>query len=139
MPRGGARSRSGPPPKPTALKILEGNPGRRPINLNEPKPPLATLKPPTWLDADGRRVWRQLAPGYHALGLLTELGVEAFAHACAKLATARREQGTSSKALDQAERLLARFGWTPSDLSRLSVEKPTENKFDRFLKERQPR
>ena len=139
MPRGGARSRSGPPPKPTALKLVEGNPGRRPLNENEPKPPLATLKPPTWLDADGRKVWRQLAPGYHALGLLTELGVEAFAHACAKLATARREQGSPSKALDQAERLFARFGWTPSDLSRLSVEKPSDDKFAKFLMRRNSR
>ena len=24
-------------PKPTALKVLEGNPGGRPLNLNEPK------------------------------------------------------------------------------------------------------
>lgn len=27
----------GRPPKPTYLKVLEGNPGRRPINENEPK------------------------------------------------------------------------------------------------------
>ena len=29
-------------PKPTALKILEGNPGKRPINENEPIPPKGT-------------------------------------------------------------------------------------------------
>ncbi|HZK10243.1 MAG TPA: phage terminase small subunit P27 family, partial [Clostridia bacterium] len=25
-------------PKPTALKVLEGNPGKRPLNKNEPQP-----------------------------------------------------------------------------------------------------
>ncbi|MEQ8198694.1 MAG: phage terminase small subunit P27 family, partial [Clostridiaceae bacterium] len=25
-------------PKPTAIKVLEGNPGKRPLNKNEPKP-----------------------------------------------------------------------------------------------------
>jgi hypothetical protein len=29
---------SGPRPTPTYLKLLRGNPGRRPINKNEPKP-----------------------------------------------------------------------------------------------------
>ena len=30
-------------PKPTALKVLEGNPGKRPLNDREPVPPKATL------------------------------------------------------------------------------------------------
>ena len=30
-------------PKPTALKILEGNPGKRPLNENEPIPPKGTM------------------------------------------------------------------------------------------------
>jgi len=29
---------AGRKPKPTALKIIEGNPGKRPLNKNEPKP-----------------------------------------------------------------------------------------------------
>ncbi len=28
----------GPAPKPTALRILEGNPGKRPLNASEPRP-----------------------------------------------------------------------------------------------------
>ena len=36
-------------PKPTALKLLEGNPGKRPINEHEPVPPKGTVKCPTWL------------------------------------------------------------------------------------------
>jgi len=38
-------------PKPTALKLLQGNPGRRPINKAEPKPKRGIPAMPKWLDA----------------------------------------------------------------------------------------
>ena len=31
-------AQKGRKPKPTALKVLEGNPGKRPLNLYEPSP-----------------------------------------------------------------------------------------------------
>jgi hypothetical protein len=31
----------GPSPKPTSLKVLQGNPGKRKINKSEPKPHMA--------------------------------------------------------------------------------------------------
>ena len=34
-------------PKPTALKVLEGNPGKRPLNENEPIPPKGSIKCPS--------------------------------------------------------------------------------------------
>ena len=36
-------------PKPTKLKLLQGNPGRRPINLNEPQPEQKIPTMPKWL------------------------------------------------------------------------------------------
>jgi P27 family predicted phage terminase small subunit len=48
---------TGRPPVPTALKILRGNPGRRPLNKREPKP-LGNLKePPGHFDAELCDVW----------------------------------------------------------------------------------
>ena len=44
-------------PKPTALKLLEGNPGKRPLNGREPVPPRAALKCPAWLLPDAR--WKE--------------------------------------------------------------------------------
>ena len=44
-----------PKPKPTKLKILEGNPGKRPLNLNEPKPKQVVPKCPDWLMDDARK------------------------------------------------------------------------------------
>ena len=37
-------------PKPTALKVLEGNPGKRPLNLYEPTPEGDLPECPEWLE-----------------------------------------------------------------------------------------
>ena len=42
-------------PKPTALKVLEGNPGKRPLNDREPVPPKGTLKCPAWLLPEAKK------------------------------------------------------------------------------------
>ena len=48
-------------PKPTALKVLEGNPGKRPLNDREPVPPKGTLKCPAWLLPEAKKEWKRLA------------------------------------------------------------------------------
>lgn len=74
----------GPAPKPTALKILEGNPGKQKLNANEPKPrPLDAIpRPPTRLLPDAKKEWKRLAPTMVATGLLTDLDLSAFAELC---------------------------------------------------------
>jgi len=52
---------TGPKPKPTAIKILEGNPGKRPLNLNEPKPLQIAPECPDWLLAEAKKEWNRLA------------------------------------------------------------------------------
>ena len=47
----------GPRPKPTALKLVTGNPGRRPLNTAEPKPRGALLHPPEHLTEAQRVGW----------------------------------------------------------------------------------
>ena len=76
--------RRGPPPKPTALKVLEGNPGKQKINKGEPQPPVpdAIPKPPSRLLREAKAEWRRLAPALVALGLLTEVDTSAFAELC---------------------------------------------------------
>jgi P27 family predicted phage terminase small subunit len=56
---------TGRKPVPTALKVLRGNPGRRPLNLNEPKPEPLELTTPEELEGDpvARAEWlRTIAP-----------------------------------------------------------------------------
>ena len=45
-------------PKPTALKELEGNPGKRPLNDREPKPEKKAPPCPKWLNDDAKKEWR---------------------------------------------------------------------------------
>lgn len=72
----------GRPPKPTNLKIIEGNPGKRPLPENEPKPKPVAPKCPSWVNRDGKRMWERLAPELEKMGLLTVVDGEAFAAAC---------------------------------------------------------
>ena len=48
---------AGRKPKPTSLKVLEGNPGKRQLNPNEPKPDASVPKCPAWLSKEAKREW----------------------------------------------------------------------------------
>ena len=54
-------------PKPTALKVLEGNPGKRPLNDHEPIPPKGELKCPSWLLPEAKKEWKRLASSLEAV------------------------------------------------------------------------
>jgi P27 family predicted phage terminase small subunit len=69
-------------PKPTALKVLEGNPGKRPLPTNEPKPAPLAPKHPAWLHRDAKKEWKRVAPQLERLGLLTSLDMAALAGYC---------------------------------------------------------
>ncbi len=69
-------------PKPTALKVLEGNPGKRPLNDREPVPPKAKLKGPAWLLPEAKKEWKRLAPALEAMGVLTMADLTAFEGYC---------------------------------------------------------
>ena len=69
-------------PKPTAVKQLEGNPGKRQLNANEPKPAARAPSCPKWLEDDAKKEWRRLAKQMEQLGILTEVDMAAFAGYC---------------------------------------------------------
>ena len=74
--------RAGRKPKPTAIKILEGNPGKRKLNENEPKPLKKAPPCPKWLEPEAKKEWRRLAKALEAMGVLTEADMAAFAGYC---------------------------------------------------------
>jgi len=84
----------GPAPKPSALKVLAGNPGGKPLPPAEPQPAklLAVPKAPSWLDAEGRREWVRMGEKLLALGLLTDLDLAAFLGYCQSYSTWVRAQ-----------------------------------------------
>lgn len=138
----------GAKPKPTVLKLLAGNPGRRPLNENEPRPPQATPVKPEGLSAVAEQHWEIVAGHLLSCGLLTEIDKPAFALYCEAYARwyeaneKIKEHGTVVKApsgfpvqspylgianrsFDQMTKLLVEFGMTPSSRSRVAVA-PTE-------------
>ena len=66
-------------PIPTAIKELEGNPGKRALNIKEPKPKRKAPKCPTWLDNEAKKEWKRTAKQLEQLGILTEVDMAAFA------------------------------------------------------------
>lgn len=63
--RGGGRKK-----KPSAIKKLNGNPGKRKVNQKEPQyGEITHVDPPTYMKPDGKKVWHSL------IGLLIDEGV----------------------------------------------------------------
>lgn len=69
-------------PKPTAVKVLEGNPGKRPLNQFEPVPDKCAPECPDWLCEEAKAEWNRLVDKMVNLGTLTELDMAAFAGYC---------------------------------------------------------
>jgi P27 family predicted phage terminase small subunit len=69
-------------PKPTALKVIEGNPGKRPLNKAEPKPENKAPKCPSWLEKEAKKEWRRMSKVLETIGILTEVDAAAFAGYC---------------------------------------------------------
>lgn len=157
--------RRGPAPQPTALKILNGNPGKRAINHNEPQPTKKAPKCPSWLSREAKAEWRRVAPELERLGLLTVVDGGALAAYCqayarwkqceevierdgmvSELVTdtgstylqQRPEVSIANKQLQVMKAFCTEFGLTPSSRSRMSLpgEKPTESAFEGFLKQK---
>src|SRR3990167_9530086 len=92
---------SGRKPKPTRLKVLEGNPGKRPLPADEPEPRMLSIECPEMLQGEARVEWERLAPELSALGLLTTVdraGLVAYCQAWGRLVMAEAfiaEQGVT--------------------------------------------
>lgn len=133
----------GPRPKPTALRMLEGNPSNRPLPPHEPKPPAASgLAAPLSLDRLARVEWARLAPHLSRLGLLTEIDRSALEVCCGIYSELRQLRGTRRRwlrdkdkrddvwrvdsALDRKAGLyrqyLAEFGLTPAARTRVEAD-----------------
>lgn len=75
-------------PKPTALKISQGNPGKRRLNELEPTPEPGEGVPPKMLSRRARGIWKLMAPMLVKLKVLTEADHPALAFMCLQSAQA---------------------------------------------------
>ena len=83
---------AGRPPKPTALKVVAGNPGKRALNHQEPDPDyLDDLTAPEWLGKvpGAVAVWDELAAPLRQAKLLSRVDVTALAQLSVSIAQYR--------------------------------------------------
>lgn len=116
----------GPPPEPTQLKILKGNPGKRPLNTAEPQPRREPPTCPLWLLPEAKREWRRIVPELSRLGLLTVVDRAALAAYCqswARYVDAETAASASKVRLyaDLMRAFLVQFGLTPASRAKLSA------------------
>lgn len=79
-------------PTPTHLRLVSGNPGRRPINKSEPKPLRTLPSPPAHVSDKAREIWGRLSVILDDMGVLTTadtLALEVLAEAYADWLGAR--------------------------------------------------
>jgi P27 family predicted phage terminase small subunit len=141
-------------PTPTALKLVKGNPGKRPVNQSEAKISLSEPTPPAFLCDDAKVEWGRVCSALYAAGLMTELdraALAAYAQSYGRWAQAERELslmtltvsttngndiqnplvGIANKAKADMVKYAAEFGMTPSARSRVTAtpdDKQQENK-----------
>jgi P27 family predicted phage terminase small subunit len=73
----------GRPPKPTILKLLEGNPGKRPLNLADGvNPEVAVPSVPKHLSVTAVKEWKRITPELATLGLIARVDLAALAMYC---------------------------------------------------------
>lgn len=140
-------------PKPTRVRAITGNPGKRPLNPSEPMPELLTLdaipEPPSELSKRAQAEWHRLAPQLATLRILTALDRAALAAYCAAYALwaeaieAVGQYGAMVKsptgypmqspyigmANRQAEimlRIASEFGFTPASRARIVARQTQE-------------
>lgn len=69
-------------PTPLALKVLRGNPGRRPLPDSEPAFENIIPKCPIDLDKIGKKTWKEKSKLLHAAGVLTTADGQTLALYC---------------------------------------------------------
>jgi P27 family predicted phage terminase small subunit len=113
-------------PKPTKLKLLQGNAGHRKIKKNEPKPKEVMPECPPFLDDIAKEEWNRFSGVLNDLGLLTEIDGTEFAGYCllySRLVQIRNDLKQQQIELNDARSNLKRLGDEESllRLSRLPV------------------
>lgn len=134
--------RRGKRPPPTALTIARGNPGKRPINLDEPELPASETDPPA--DMDGRALveWNHLASTLVNSGVLTMVDRSCFETYCRLVQDEEEYQKLVAKGREDAHKLgyasfllkiraqkkqyAAELGLTPSSRTGVKVKKPVD-------------
>lgn len=155
---------SGPPKTPSHLRLVKGNPSKRAINKNEPKPPSGVPPIPKHFDKRGKYWFKRMGEELDAVGVMStldakalELLVEAYTeyrHHCEvldeegytyqtgsatgeKIVKAHPAAAMKADAWKRIRAMLSEFGMTPASRSKVEIKAPAgEDPFAKFLKAR---
>ncbi|HDU8570086.1 TPA: phage terminase small subunit P27 family [Morganella morganii] len=154
---------SGPPKTPSHLRLVRGNPSKRPVNKKEPKPPSGVPPTPKHFTRQGKYWFKRIGEELDAMGVMSsmdakalELLIEAYTEYrqhCDTLDeqgytyTTESEGGTLIKAHPVAamkanawkriRAMLGEFGMTPASRSKVTINTPAEeDPFEAFMKKR---
>jgi P27 family predicted phage terminase small subunit len=74
----------GPPPQPTVISLLKGNPGKKPLNTGEPTsdPVDESMPPPPELAGKAADVWRDMVVRLARMRVLTEADIPTLVRYC---------------------------------------------------------
>lgn len=140
----------GPAPKPTALKLIEGNPGRRQIEPGEVRPLVVAPVCPDHINPEAAAEWQRIVPLLLKHYLVTELDTAALALYCQsygrwmeaerKIAEQRAKNGSgllikapsgypiqnpylaiANRAMEDCYKYLQQFGLSPSSRTRVQA------------------
>lgn len=151
---------AGRPPKPTRMKELAGNPGKRSLNKTEPKPSGKRPPCPAHIQGEAKKEWNRVTKQLLAQGLLSEVdraALAAYCQAWARWVQAEEEMrkqdfcmvtltdkgypvvspwlGVANQSMKQMLRFLTEFGMTPASRSKVTVIKEAElDDYEEFLK-----
>jgi P27 family predicted phage terminase small subunit len=126
------------------MKVLEGNPGRRPLNENEPEFRPNSPRCPSYLQGEARREWRRVVNELYDAGVLTSVDRAALAAYCqcyarwidaeAQIVTGgsviKTDKGNliqspwvsiANRSLEEMRKFMVEFGMTPSSRSRVKA------------------
>ena len=147
--------------KPKAIKLIEGNRGKRRLK-NEPKFEPALIPCPTYLESDeiAKEEWNRIVPELNKLGLLTSVDKATLELYCTQYSIYRQalekldQEGLLTKNIRNGDKanpaaaiareaakiiksVAVEFGFTPSSRGRIDIKPPSlDDEFEKMLIEK---
>lgn len=132
----GVGVKSGRKPTPRALKVLRGNPGKRPIGDDLELPPGVPARPAA-LSGHARDEWDRITALLGPVKVLTEAEQQVLAGYCLAVARAWRvekraardasQEARAEKAWDHVRKYANEFGLTPAARGRVKAVKGAQD------------
>lgn len=140
-------------PVPTPLRLVSGNPGKRPLNALEPKPRVTVPTCPAHLSPSAKSEWKRLAKLLHELGVISELdraALAAYCQAYGRWVEAERKLketpillktpagyvqpspwlGIANKNLEMMHKFMSELGLSPVSRTRVTARPPTRKPWE---------